>query len=59
MMEQVIYIAVIAAAMVFGWLLSQRRQASRKGDEHTVAGRTPKPRPSRSHSARGPVVSDA
>ena len=44
MMEQIIYIAVIAAAMVFGWLLSQRRQASRKGDEHAVARRTRKPR---------------
>ena len=45
MMEQIIYIAVIAAAMVFGWLLSQRRQASRQGDEHAVARRTRKPRP--------------
>ena len=35
MMEQIIYIAVIAAAMVFGWLLSQR----------AVARRTRKPRP--------------
>ena len=37
MMEQIIYIAVIAAAMVFGWFLSQRRQASRKGDEQVGA----------------------
>lgn len=49
-MDQIVYIAIIAAAMVFGWCLARKRQAERQeqargGDAAEVAARKRKPRP--------------
>lgn len=45
-MEQLMYILVIAAAMVFGWYLYQKRAAEQKNARAGDAARRPrKPRP--------------
>lgn len=48
-MDQIVYIAIIAASMVFGWYLARKRQAERqeqaRGGDTAATARKRKPRP--------------